>query len=166
VGVRTAGGGMLLSSGRVERFAGESWVRRAGAEQAGLWPVGTESADGRLRCDALRCVYRRDGIQVAIASRVEALSGDCGSVDMLVSLVPVRRRCPGIRRVIDRFDMWRNGAHAIWVDDDGGVRIENTRQWRGERPWVPRPEARPRFGEHDGPGADPARDGNRRQNLR
>ncbi len=147
VGVRTADGGMLLSSGRIERFTGESWVRRAGAEQAGLWPVGTQSADGRLRCDTLGCVYQRDGTRIAIVSKVEALVDDCDAVDVLVSLVPVRRRCPGARHVIDRFDMWRNGAHAVWLGADGSLRVDSTRKARGDRPWVPKPETRPRLQE-------------------
>ncbi|HKU94322.1 MAG TPA: ComEC/Rec2 family competence protein [Vineibacter sp.] len=151
VGVRTADGGMLLSSGRIERFTADSWVRRAGAEQAGLWPVGTESADGRLRCDVLGCVYRRAGGRIAIVSKVDALVDDCGAVDMLLSLVPVRRRCPAVRQVVDRFDIWRNGAYAIWMDDAGGVRVENTRQARGDRPWVPKPETRPRATETRSP---------------
>jgi competence protein ComEC len=144
VGVRTAGGGLLLSSGTVERFAGEAWIRRSGLDQAGLWPVGTESADGRLRCDAAGCLYRRDGRRIAIVSRVEALVDDCGSVDMVLSLVPVRRRCPGARHVIDRFDMWRNGAHAVWLGQGERIRIATARQMRGDRPWVPKPETRTR----------------------
>ncbi|HEX2885843.1 ComEC/Rec2 family competence protein [Vineibacter terrae] len=170
VGVRTAHGGMLLSSGRIERFTGESWVRRAGVEQAGLWPVGTESADGRLRCDALGCIYRRDGWRVAIVSKVDALVDDCDAVDMILSLVPVRRRCPAVRQVVDRFDIWRNGAHAVWLQDDGDLRIETTRQARGERPWVPRPETRPRPADaaNDGRGSPGRREERprRNQNLR
>jgi competence protein ComEC len=145
VGIRDASGGMLLSSVRAERFTAESWVRRAGADHADLWPVDTQSADGRLRCDAVGCLYRGSGgQQVAIARSIEALADDCAGADVLLSLVPVRRRCPGVRYVVDRFDIWRNGAHAIWLDNGRGVRIENTRRARGERPWVPRPETRPR----------------------
>jgi competence protein ComEC len=166
VGVRTADGGMLLSSGRIERFTGDSWIRRAGADQAGLWPVGTESADGRLRCDALGCVYRRDGRRIAIVSKVDALVDDCGAVDMILALVPVRRHCPSVRQVVDRFDIWRNGAHAIWLQDDGSLRIESTRQARGDRPWVPRPETRPRLTdtENDRRGPSGRRDERPRQN--
>jgi competence protein ComEC len=144
VGVRTADGGMLLSSGRTERFTGESWVRRAGAETAGPWPMGMDSVDGRLRCDAVGCLYRRGGQRIAIASKVEALVDDCAAADVLLSLVPVRRRCASPRHVIDRFDLWRNGAYALWLRDDGSVSIENARDARGERPWVPKPERRPR----------------------
>ncbi|QQS12760.1 MAG: ComEC/Rec2 family competence protein [Rhodospirillales bacterium] len=144
VGVRSADGGMMLSSPRIQRFAGETWVRRAGADGPGLWPVGTLSADGRLRCDSLGCLYSRDGRRVAIVNRTEALADDCGAVDAIVSLVPVRRRCPGAVAVVDRFDLWRHGSHALWIDPGGAFRIETARGLRGERPWVPQPEKRPR----------------------
>jgi competence protein ComEC len=147
VGVRTADGGMLLSSDRIERFTGESWVRRAGVETAGPWPLGMDSADGRLRCDAIGCLYRRGGRRIAIAGKVEALVDDCGAADVLLSLVPVRRRCPGVRHVIDRFDLWRNGGYALWLRDDGSLTIKNARAVRGDRPWVPKPERRPRRAE-------------------
>jgi hypothetical protein len=35
--------------------------------------------------------------------------------------------------VIDRFDVARNGAYAIWLGKD--LRVENVRQTRGDRPW-------------------------------
>ena len=44
---------------------------------------------------------------------------------------------------IDRFDLWRNGAHALYLGEDG-IRIETARQEQGDRPWVVKPEARAR----------------------
>ncbi|MCW5748584.1 MAG: ComEC/Rec2 family competence protein [Alphaproteobacteria bacterium] len=170
IGVRTADGGLLLSSGKVERFTAETWTRRAGVGSPGPWPVGTESADGRLRCDALGCVYRRAGKRIWIASREDGLLADCAGADVVVSVVPVRGRCRSVPKVVDRFDMWRQGAHAIWVGDNGAVRIESTRQIRGDRPWVPKPETRPRWQatSDDGPaaGTRPADSRRSRQNLR
>ncbi len=37
--------------------------------------------------------------------------------------------------VIDRFDLWRRGGHALWLSPEG-VRVETVRAQRGERPWV------------------------------
>ena len=37
----------------------------------------------------------------------------------------------------DRFDLWRGGAHAIWLDP-GGIAVATVDAWRGDRPWVPR----------------------------
>lgn len=65
----------------------------------------------------------------------------CAHALLVVSAEPLRGACPGIL-AIDRFDVWRNGAHAAWIDD-GVVRIVSDRAWRGDRPWVP-PEPRPR----------------------
>ena len=62
-------------------------------------------------------------------------------MDAVVSVVPVRRSCRGPGTVIDRFDLWRNGAHALWIERDG-IRVESVNGWRGERPWVVRPRAR------------------------
>jgi competence protein ComEC len=47
--------------------------------------------------------------------------------------------------VIDRFDLWRGGTHAIWLDPEA-ITIETVDGWRGERPWVPRhvPREKPR----------------------
>ena len=39
--------------------------------------------------------------------------------------------------VIDRFDLWRRGGHALWLSPEG-VRVETVRAHRGERPWVRR----------------------------
>jgi competence protein ComEC len=45
--------------------------------------------------------------------------------------------------VIDRFDLWRAGAHALSLSDDS-VTVESVRDYRGVRPWARAPEARRR----------------------
>jgi len=137
--VSDAGGGLSLSSGRAGRFSAEAWLRLAAATEAGTWPRHGASADGRLVCDGLGCVLRADGRAVAIARDPRALAEDCRRAEVVISLEPVRRRCPSARLVIDRFDLWRQGSHALWLED-GGVRVESARGVRGERPWVLKPE--------------------------
>jgi competence protein ComEC len=44
---------------------------------------------------------------------------------------------------IDRFDVWRHGAHALWLED-GGIRVATARGESGARPWVVVPEPRKR----------------------
>ncbi len=58
-----------------------------------------------------------------------------------VSVVPVRRRCPSPHTNIDRFDPWRKGVHALWLEG-GGARVETVNGNRGNRPWVVRPKPR------------------------
>ena len=64
---------------------------------------------------------------------------DCAVADLVISLVPVRRGCRAAT-VIDRFDLWRAGTHAVWLTGGGASRIESVRGRQGDRPWVPRPE--------------------------
>ena len=56
---------------------------------------------------------------------------------LVVAAVPVRGSCPSARSVVDRFDLWREGAYAIWLEE-GGARIESVVDWQGARPWAPR----------------------------
>ncbi|MEK9724296.1 MAG: hypothetical protein VW405_12565 [Rhodospirillaceae bacterium] len=55
-------------------------------------------------------------------------------LDLVISLVPLRGHCGG-SVVIDRFDLWRGGAHAVWLDG-GRIRIRTVAAARGRRPWV------------------------------
>jgi len=141
--VRTADGGMTVSSLGRARFERETWLRRVGQEDAeGVWPAAGLSADQRLRCDVEGCLYRVGGKAVALVYEEGALAEDCWAADVVVAVTPVRRTCPA-SRVIDRFDLWRDGGHALWLDR-GGVRVETVNGERGERPWVPYPERRAR----------------------
>jgi len=46
-----------------------------------------------------------------------------------------RSSCRAGAVVIDRFDLWRNGAYAVWFEE-GAIRVENSLQYRGRRPWT------------------------------
>jgi competence protein ComEC len=135
VAVRGEDGALALSSTRKARFHGQVWLRRVGQEEAAAWPWGGASPDGRLACDALGCIYEARGQTVALVHDGRALAEDCGTAEVVVSLVPVRVPCPSPRRVIDRFDLWREGGHAVWLDPDD-VRVETVRAWQGRRPWT------------------------------
>jgi competence protein ComEC len=76
-----------------------------------------------------------------------ALEEDCRKADIVISAVPVRRSCRARAMVIDRFDVWRNGAYALTFAQ-GEVRAVSTRAARGDRPWVRRPAARKRTKRH------------------
>jgi len=111
-------------------------------------PTAGLSADNRLRCDVEGCLYRVGGKVMELVYEDSALAEDCWAADVVVAINPVRRTCPAAR-VIDRFDLWRQGGHALWLVRDE-VRIETVNGERGERPWVQRPEQRARKSRGDG----------------
>ncbi len=139
IGVRDAAGELLLSSRRAESFTAEGWLRRVADDSADAWPQSGATADGLLVCDVVGCIYRRNGHVVALARDVAALQDDCAVADVVVALVPVRRTCPSAATVIDRFDLWREGAHALWLAP-GSVEVRSVGETRGLRPWVVRPD--------------------------
>lgn len=134
--VRGPQGELSLSSDRVARFSAGIWLRRAGQAEARVWPATGAAAGGWLTCDPLGCIYRARGQVVALVRDGRALAEDCRVATIMVSLEPVpRRRCPGPEVLIDRFDLWRNGAHALRLGP-GAVDVKSVRDHRGARPWV------------------------------
>jgi len=54
--------------------------------------------------------------------------------DVLIAALPVRRGCDKPEFVVDRFDVFRDGATALSFDE-GGIRVETVNGARGTRPW-------------------------------
>jgi len=141
IAVRAASGGYMLSTRRKNRFAADGWLRQAGQDKAESWPREGASGDQRLHCDAAGCIYRAGGYTVALVRDERALAEDCWLADLVVSLEPVRVDCRQANTVIDRFDLWRRGAHAIWLDSPD-IHVESVNGERGDRPWALRPSRR------------------------
>ena len=60
---------------------------------------------------------------------------DCAGVSVVVSAEPARGVCPGAA-LVDRFSVWRDGSHALWLGGAAPV-VVSDRADRGVRPWVP-----------------------------
>lgn len=115
-------------------FTAKMWLRRAGQEGAPRWPrPGQTSANGDLRCDETACWLDSEAGPILISDDPLTIAQHCDDVVLVVSREPVRHRCAA--RIVDRFDVWRHGAHAIWLTNEG-VRIKTAHQARGARPWV------------------------------
>ena len=128
-------GAYRFSSLTRESYDRETWLRLNGQKNAEGWPIvpGSAYADW-LRCDALGCVYRPD-IQAVAAFSFDprSLEEDCASATLIVASVPVPTSCK--TEAIGRFDLWRDGGRAIWLDG-AMAEIKSVADTRGDRPWV------------------------------
>jgi competence protein ComEC len=111
-----------------------------------MWAAGPPRAlpdrpEAGLVCGPAGCTLRRAPAgRVAMLLTGPADAAACAA-DVLASLEPIRLECPEpAPALIDRFSLWRDGAHAVWLEPDG-VRVLSDRAARGLRPWVsPPPE--------------------------
>ena len=135
--------GSLRVNNRRDSFTLRSWLAEQGLSNAdslhayrGPRPNGTRTGLG-LQCDSLGCQYQNKGQTIAIIHDIRALEEDCAKADAVISTVPLRKKClqPSLR--IDRFDLWRDGAHALWIGEDGRMIVKSVAGERGERLWSP-----------------------------
>ena len=148
--LRTEDGLLVPAHARRARFSVEKWLAASGEEAS---PAEAARRPGwECRDDLCRATVK--GRQVLYVSRREGLPLDCAGVHILIADFPLRGACSSVTVRIDRFDLWRHGAHALHLGE--GVIMKTARQEQGDRPWVVRPEARgraftPRSPQDDGP---------------
>ena len=132
--VRAADGGLMATSTR-SNYTVDSWLSDDGLDRALPWPKpGEVSADGRMRCDRLGCIAIVNGVEVALVQDERAFAEDCARAQIVIAAVPAFNPCPA-DVVVDRFDVWWRGAHAVWITS-GGIRVRSVSDVRGDRPWV------------------------------
>lgn len=136
LGLRDDRGVVHVASARTSRFVTDTWGRRSGQEGVRRWTVNADEEAAGLGCRTGLCRWRKGPWQVALVSDERRLAEACDSADIVLATVDARGRCRGPRVVIDRRDAWREGAQALWLDEQG-VRRETANAYRGDRPWVP-----------------------------
>ncbi len=134
--VRMSDGALSLSSKRRERFSAATWLRRDGLDSAETCPWKESADSSPMSCDLLGCIHDHEGEIVAFVHDERALLEDCRTASVIVSAVPVRQNCPSAYAIIDRFDLWREGAHAIWLNGRA-PRVKTVAGIRGTRLWSP-----------------------------
>ena len=139
-----ARGRYALSSGSKDRYSADLWLRDDG--DPGSRRDATARWADAFSCDASGCVSR-PGVspRVAVLNDPAVFAEDCALADLIVMSEPapraLRRRCPA--QVIDRWDLWAGGSHAVWFDAEA-VTITSAAAYRGHRPWSLSPAERRR----------------------
>ncbi len=128
--------GMLVPApGRKGRFVVSKWLQANGEEAL---PPEAAKREG-WNCDENRCTAHVRGKTLTFAQK-EGSPLPCEGIDILIANYPLRGACKTVPLRIDRFDVWKNGAHALWIDEK--VIVVTARGESGERPWVIIPERR------------------------
>jgi competence protein ComEC len=144
VAVRGEDGNLVLLRGRATDFTGNTWLGRDADPRVRPF-AGAPPRKGKpsgLTCDSLGCAYRMPrGQLLALTDSPASLEDDCARADIIVARVPARGACQKPELVIDRFALWRNGAHEVWITG-GPITVRTVQETRGNRFWSPA-KARP-----------------------
>ncbi|MBL24629.1 MAG: metal-binding protein [Rhodospirillaceae bacterium] len=132
IAVRLPNNELAVSSLRREKFTAKIWSQALGV---GRTSKLSAAAPEIVRCDGLACLIRTNGHKIALIKDERAFVDECGRQQILIATVPIPGYCDAALR-IDRFDIWRNGAHAVWLSP-GEIRVGHVRGRRGKRHWAP-----------------------------
>ena len=132
IAVADQNGSLSVSNLQKERFVREQWMQSYGLEgkKPSKWPK--EGQAGDLTCGEAGCRLQRAEHKISILRSPTDFEEECGWADVLISSDPLPK-CDQAD-VIDRFTVYRHGAHAIYLGDD--IEIKATEDARGKRPWV------------------------------
>ncbi len=135
------GGKLAFLRAPKDEYSAASWLKRDGDARPSEKAIAKRQAG--VACDYFGCRARAKGFTVSAISHFGAFAEDCASSDIVISAIPTRYWCKGPKLVIDRFDVWRNGAYALWLGET--IRTETAQGIRGERPWSEGPKPRKTF---------------------
>jgi competence protein ComEC len=139
IAMRGPDGALHLIGAPRDKFSAAAWLKRDGDGRVPEDAIGAPTS--LTRCDAYGCITHAKGRTIAASFRPDALREDCASADIVISAT--RGQCAGPKLVIDRFDIARNGAYAIWLGQN--IRARSTQDARGVRPWSEPPRRRHRL---------------------
>jgi competence protein ComEC len=137
VAVLDAQGNYVFADRSKGKFAGEKWLQSNGE----LTTIDAASKRDGWTCAENMCFADVGDKSVAYIHE-QVGEWTCPPVDIVIADFPLRYACREVPTRIDRFDVWRHGAHAIFVSASG-VRVETAKAEQGERPWVFVSRARP-----------------------
>ena len=128
---RDAEGHLVPAIPRRGRFAVGKWLL-ANGEEAGLPDAAKRPG---WSCQGGRCVAELQGRQVVYLTGIEGKMVDCRGADIVIADFPLRAACRRAALRIDRFDLWRSGAHAVYFSGQKNT-VKTARGEQGRRPWV------------------------------
>jgi competence protein ComEC len=129
----------VLADAAKGKFSSEKWLQSNGQMET----TDASAARPGWTCAEGMCFSDLASSSVGFLHTPAGPDWTCPPVEIVVADFPLRGACPDAKLRVDRFDVWRNGAFAIF-GKGGELRVETVVGVQGDRPWVVRPETRPK----------------------
>lgn len=139
VAVRGSDGQLSALPARQSRYELKRWLESDGDARS----AADAQQGSAYSCDGVGCIAHVKGTTVAVMRSPAAISDDCRLAEIAVLNVPRPDFCRSTGTVIDFFDIWREGTHAIYIEPQSGegraaeLLVDTVAAHRGDRPWSP-----------------------------
>jgi competence protein ComEC len=136
VAIRDEAGNYVLADANKGKFAAEKWLLSNGQVET----MDASASRTGWTCAENMCFSDLASMSVAYVHEASETDWECPPTAIIIADFPLREKCAEAKLKIDRFDVWRSGAHAIYIEGDV-ARVETAKGEQGDRPWVfePRP---------------------------
>ncbi len=139
VAIRDETGNYVLADATKGKFASEKWLQANGQVES----MEASAARRGWTCMENMCFSDLAQMSVAFIHEPSDSQWECPPTEIIIADFPLRDKCAEAKLKIDRFDVWRSGAYAIYIVG-GTARVETARGAQGDRPWVFEPRAKPK----------------------
>ena len=138
VALRGADGLLSALPARQSKYEMERWLEQDGDARS----ASEVQRAAAFTCDGVGCIARVKGATVAVSRHAASIAEDCAAAAIVVLSAPRPKNCESTATVIDFFDVWRDGVHALYIEPGGPsgtpqVRVDTVAAHRGDRPWAP-----------------------------
>ena len=143
-GFKEQDGPLFVSTRRSDRFVLGNWERFYGQEKKTTLLLPNKGGSKDLTefyvCGEDGCRFTINGRNVSFVRRSYIVDTECGWADVLISVKAVADNYKmggncNAELIIDKFDSWKSGAHAIWIEKSGNIKFSNVAQATSNRPW-------------------------------
>ena len=131
VAVQDKTGNYVFANGTKNKFASGKWLQGNG-ETTGL--IDAEARAG-WDCTSGDCFSDLAPMSISYLREKSGQGAYCPPTQIIIADYPLHHACHEARLVIDRFDVWRKGAHAITFSE-GRYALTTARDEQGNRPWT------------------------------
>jgi competence protein ComEC len=139
VAIRDDAGNYVLADATKGKFAAEKWIQSNGQVET----MDASAARAGWTCAENMCFSDLASMSVAYVHETPETDWECPPTAIIIADFPLREKCAEAKLKIDRFDVWKFGAHAIYIEGDV-ARVETAKGMQGERPWVFEPRSKPK----------------------
>ncbi len=139
VAIHDDAGNYVLADANKGKFGAEKWLQSNGQIET----MEASAARAGWTCAETMCFSDLASMSVSYIHEPTDAEWECPPTAIIITDFPLREKCAEAKLKIDRFDVWKFGAHAIFIDGNE-ARIETAKGEQGDRPWVFAPRSKPK----------------------